>query len=158
MDLLYFVDVSARLPRSEILVNSDDASCTKSDPLMSETNPRRLLWLLAPVALALVALFGVLKMIRDRDRASASFAVDHVVQGPKIPPKTIAQGDFAVARPQRISFIVPPHVLTPRLRGEFSTFVRGRDGARLPDSSAGIDFMLLNESQYQDFIRGSRTA
>jgi hypothetical protein len=125
---------------------------------MSETNPWRLLWLLAPVALALLALFGVLKLIRDRDRAAASFAVDHVAHGPRIPPRTIAQGDFAVGRPQRFSFIVPPHVLTPRLRGEFSTFARGRDGARLSDSTGGIDFMLLNEFQYQDFVRGSSTA
>lgn len=111
----------------------------------------RLLWLIVPVLLALAALYGVLTYLKKKDEVT-SYAVDRIHHGPPIPPQRIVHGSFTLSQSKRFSFVVPPHVIEPHLYGEFSSSLRAVGGATLSNQSADIEFLLMNEAQYQDLV------
>ena len=113
----------------------------------------RALWFLVPVVLALVGLYAVISWLKKKDQV-AVYEVDRIHRDAPMAAQRIAHGNFRLAKSQKFSFIVPPHVLSPRLSGEFSTFVPGADGSRSPDRSEGVELVLLDESQYRDFAGG----
>jgi hypothetical protein len=116
----------------------------------------RLLWFIVPVLLALGTLYGVLAYLKKKER-STSYAVDHIQHGPPIPSKRLVHGSFSLGQSRRFSFVVPPHVMGPHLYGEFSSSVRGAGGATLRNQSADVALLLLNEAQYQDFLKRRST-
>jgi hypothetical protein len=76
-----------------------------------------------------------------------------VSQGPRLQPKTVAHGIAKLDRYQKFAFEVPPHVIAPRLRGEFSSFQQGPGGARISDESADVELMIMSEEQYDAFTQ-----
>ncbi|PYX28812.1 MAG: hypothetical protein DMG80_15980 [Acidobacteria bacterium] len=77
--------------------------------------------------------------------------LDHVSQGPKLAPQRVAHGISKLEKYQKFSFDVPPHALTPRLQGEFKSFMQGAGGARIADESADVELMVMTEDQYDAF-------
>jgi len=86
-------------------------------------------------------------------------SVDHVSQTPHAAPQKVAHGLIKVDKFQKFPFDVPPHVLAPRLRGEFSSFMQGEGGARISDESADVELMVMTEAQCDDFVhkRGAQS-
>ncbi len=86
-------------------------------------------------------------------------SVDHITQAPHAAPQRVAHGLIKVDKFQKFPFEVPPHVLTPRLQGEFSSFMQGADGARISDESADVELMVMTEAQCDDFVhkRGAQS-
>ncbi len=80
-------------------------------------------------------------------------SLDHVSQTPRLPPQRVAHGLSKLDKYQKFPFEVPPHALTPRLRGDFSSFMQGPDGARISDESADVELMVMSEEQYDAFVR-----
>jgi hypothetical protein len=78
-------------------------------------------------------------------------SLDHVSQGPKLAPQRVAHGISKLEKYQKFSFDVPPHALTPRLQGEFKSFMQGAGGARIADESADVELMVMTEDQYDAF-------
>ena len=71
---------------------------------------------------------------------------DHVggsVVGSTIP---ILHKTFGVRSAVQIAFQVPAHAASPRLRGTYST-------RPVADGDAAVEFLVLNESQYTDFLK-----
>ena len=102
---------------------------------------------LATIALALLGCNNGPK--RDLNEDSN---LDHVSQGPRLAPQRVAHGVSKVDKYEKFSFEVPPHALTPRLRGEFKSFMQGAGGARIADESADVELMVMTEEQYEAFI------
>jgi len=78
-------------------------------------------------------------------------SLDHVSQGPRLAPQRVAHGISKLDKYEKFSFEVPPHALTPRLRGEFSSFMQGEGGARISDESADVELLVMSEEQYDAF-------
>ena len=101
---------------------------------------------LAAVALALLGCNNGPK--RDLNEDSS---LDHISQGPKLAAQRVAHGISKVDKYEKFSFEVPPHALTPRLQGEFKSFMQGTGGARIADESADVELMVMTEDQYDAF-------
>jgi hypothetical protein len=78
--------------------------------------------------------------------------LDHVSPGPRLPPQRVAHGLSKVDKYEKFSFEVPPHALTPRLTGEFSSFMQGQGGARINDEAADVELLVMTEEQYDAFV------
>ena len=103
----------------------------------------------APLALALVAILACNRgPARDLNPDSE---LDRVSQGPKLTPQRVTHGLTKVDKNQKLSFEVPPHQLTPRLNGTFTSFIQGAGGARISDESADVELMVMTEEQYDAY-------
>jgi len=102
------------------------------------------------LALTAVA-FGLLGCNGPKRELNEDSSLDHVSQGPKLAPQRVAHGISKVDKYEKFSFEVPPHALTPRLQGEFKSFMQGTGGARIADESADVELMVMTEDQYDAF-------
>src|SRR6266576_6475536 len=73
---------------------------------------------------------------------------DHVSQGPRLAPQRVAHGISKLDKYEKFSFEVPPHALTPRLRGDFASFMQSQGGTRISDESADVELLVMTEEQY----------
>lgn len=62
----------------------------------------------------------------------------------------VVQSTFRVRAAVQVPFQVPPHAATPRLKGSYQSFLKA--GATDSESDANIEFLVLNEQQYVDFL------
>jgi hypothetical protein len=79
-------------------------------------------------------------------------SLDRVSQGPRLPPQRVTHGLARLDKSQKTPFEVPPHQLTPRLQGSFTSFVQGAGGARINDESADVELMVMTGEQYDAYI------
>jgi hypothetical protein len=64
---------------------------------------------------------------------------------------------FAVAGIVNLPFEVPAHASNPQLRGTYRSFLTGNlkhAGGQAGDAGADVEFLVLNERQYDDFLNG----
>ncbi|MFY9561053.1 MAG: hypothetical protein WAQ52_12540 [Terriglobales bacterium] len=107
-------------------------------------------WLVLPlITSALAALLACNR--GPKQDLNEDSSLDHVSQTPHLPPQRVAHGISRVDKYEKFSFAVPPHVITPRLRGEFTSFMQGAGGARIADESADVELMVMREEQYDAF-------
>jgi hypothetical protein len=106
---------------------------------------------LFPIAFTLAALLACNRGPKQELKEDSS--LDHVTQGPRLQPKTVAHGIAKLDKYQKFLFEVPPHVISPRLRGDFSSFQQGAGGARINDESADVELMIMSEEQYDAFTQ-----
>jgi hypothetical protein len=78
-------------------------------------------------------------------------SLDRVAQGPRLAPQRVTHGLSKLDKSQKFTFEVPPHALTPRLQGNFTSFVQGKDGARISDEDADVELLVMTEEQYDAF-------
>lgn len=75
--------------------------------------------------------------------------MDHVVLAPPMPEKYL-RAQFQLKKSAQFRFVIPPHILGPKLHGSFQSFVkRGVSTAVRP---ANINLALMNAQQFDDFI------
>jgi hypothetical protein len=77
--------------------------------------------------------------------------LDRVSQGAKLAPQRVAHGLSKIGESQKLPFDVPPHQLTPRLTGSFTSFMQGAGGARISDESADVELMVMTDDQYDAY-------
>jgi hypothetical protein len=78
---------------------------------------------------------------------------DHVggsVVGTSMP---ILQTTFRVRGAVQVPFEVPAHAASPRLKGSYQSFLK-MAGAQNDDTGAEIGFLVLNDQQFGDFLKG----
>ncbi len=80
-------------------------------------------------------------------------AVDHVGGSPVGTSSEILQKTFRVIKVVNVPFEVPAHASNPQMRGNYRSFVE-RDGPQIGDNSGDVEFLVLNEQQYSDFLSG----
>ena len=82
---------------------------------------------------------------------STTVASDHVggsVVGSSV---RILHRTFRVPSTVQVTFVVPAHAATPRLRGSYESFVK-QGGTQESNADADIEFLVLNEQQFADFL------
>jgi hypothetical protein len=92
--------------------------------------------------------------------------VDHVGDSPVGTSSALLHKTFNVAAIVDVPFELPAHASNPQLRGMYRAFLGGsgqgasqqgdvrRAGDNSEDGAAGVEFLLLNEQQYADFLSG----
>jgi hypothetical protein len=103
------------------------------------------------MALAALALTGCTNAGKQQPKDD-SLSVDHISQTAHVAPQKVAHGLIKLDKFQKFPFDVPPHVLAPRLQGEFSSFMQGAGGTRISDESADVELMVMTEAQCDDFV------
>lgn len=88
----------------------------------------------------------------SRPQADDNAGFDHVNQSPNLPPQPVCKGITKLDRYIKFPFEVPAHVVTPQLKGEFSSFIQGTGGARIADETADVELMVMSEEQYDAFV------
>jgi hypothetical protein len=66
---------------------------------------------------------------------------------------SILQTTFRVRGAVQVPFEVPAHAANPRLRGSYQSFLKV-PGAQNDDTGAEIGFLVLNDQQFGDFLKG----
>jgi hypothetical protein len=77
---------------------------------------------------------------------------DHVGESPVGASSAVLHKTFAVTDIVSLPIEVPAHASNPRLRGTYRAFLK-RHGT-LSTDTADVEFFLLNEKQYADFLSG----
>jgi len=83
--------------------------------------------------------------------AQQSPQYDRVSQGPQAPPVSVVHGSFTLGKLQKFAFDVPPHIIAPKVRGQFSSSIAASDGSRISDESADVELMVMTDAQFDDF-------
>jgi hypothetical protein len=86
------------------------------------------------------------------DAPAKPVASDHVggsVVGSSV---RILNWTFRVRSAVQVAFQVPAHAATPRLRVTYESFFK-RAGSQGSDTDAEIEFLVLNEQQFADFLK-----
>lgn len=78
---------------------------------------------------------------------------DHVEGSVVGSSSAIMSKTFRVRHTVQLAFQVPAHAATPHLRGNYQSFLK-QTGVSYNDADAAIEFLVLNEQQYTDFLNG----
>jgi hypothetical protein len=83
-------------------------------------------------------------------------APEHAGNSPVGTSSELLRKTFAVARIVDVPFELPAHASSPRLHGTYKSFLQttGAQPATFSDTAADVEFLLLNEKQYVDFLSG----
>jgi len=81
--------------------------------------------------------------------------MDHVFADAEMPQEYL-RAQFALKKSAQFRFVIPPHIVRPRLQGSFRSFVRHGDGDR-SGRPASIDVLLMNAQQFDDFVNDRPT-
>lgn len=80
-------------------------------------------------------------------------AKDHIVDSPVGTSERILHRTFPVGHLVHVAFDIPPHAVTPRFHGTFSSYLQG-SAAPSHGEDANVDMLLMNEQQYAAFAAG----
>ncbi len=80
-------------------------------------------------------------------------APPRVVDSPVGTSRDLLHQMFGVAKVVQLSFEVPANASNPRLKGTYRSFVR-QGGALASGTDADVEFLVLNQKQYDDFMNG----
>jgi hypothetical protein len=75
--------------------------------------------------------------------------MDHIFADAEMPQKYL-HAKFALSKSAQFRFVIPPHIITPKLEGNFRTF--SRSGIHGSGRAANIELVLMNAGQFEDFI------
>lgn len=80
---------------------------------------------------------------------------DLIVDSPAGTGGVVLHKTFSVATTARFLFEIPAHATNPQLRGTYKSFL-SQGGDASADSDANVEFLLMNQQQCTDFLRGRR--
>jgi len=79
--------------------------------------------------------------------------LDRVGNSPARTDSLTLHKTLEVTRVANLSFEIPAHATSPKLRGTYQAFVR-QSGSQPGDDAAEMEFLVLNERQYSDLLSG----
>jgi hypothetical protein len=78
--------------------------------------------------------------------------LEHVAPSPVGTTQIVLEKTFPLKTSATFPFEIPAHAVRPHLHGIFESFVGQLHGGS--DEAADLDFLVLNQSQYDDFAKG----
>jgi hypothetical protein len=91
--------------------------------------------------------------VSENRRPPKVYAFDHIVRPSAAATGVVVQKTLDVGTDQNASFEIPPHTVSPQLHGRYRSFV-GQAGSHASNASADVDFRLMTQQQYTDFLSG----
>lgn len=86
------------------------------------------------------------------ESAPAPIHYDHAAPSPAPTDLSVVQKTFTLKTSAVFPFEIPAHSIRPHLHGLYTSFVGDVHGES--GSAANLDFLVLNEDQYEDFQKG----
>ncbi len=80
-------------------------------------------------------------------------APPRVIDSPVGTSRDLVHQMFGVAKVVQLAFEVPANASNPQLKGTYRSFVK-QGGTLASGTDADVEFLVLNEKQYDDFING----
>jgi hypothetical protein len=80
-------------------------------------------------------------------------AIEHVGDSPVGTSRDLLHKTFAIASAVDLPFEIPAHASNPQLRGIYRSYVK-QGGAQSGEDAADVEFLLLNQQQYTEFLNG----
>jgi hypothetical protein len=108
---------------------------------------------LLPSFLVATLLFSASACQKKKPPEQEVLPMDRIAPTPADSTRTVLHKSFALSTSVNFAFDVPSHAAMPRLHGNYKSFVR-QLGVQPNDDTANVDFLILNEDQYADFIQG----
>ena len=105
-----------------------------------------------PVVVAALALFAAACQNKKPPAEDVALPMDRVAASPS-GSQTILHKTFSVTALASFPFEIPAHAAMPHLHGNYKSFVK-QISADANDDSANVDFLILKEDQYADFMHG----
>lgn len=105
-----------------------------------------------PVVVAALALFASACQTKKPPAEDVALPMDRVAASPS-GSQTILHKTFSLTSSASFPFEIPAHAVTPHLHGNYKSFVK-QISADASDDSANVDFLILKEDQYADFMHG----
>jgi len=106
-----------------------------------------------------VLLIGALLMFaasacqKKKPPAEEMLSVDRVAPSPVGTSQSILHKTFAVTKSAAFPFEIPAHAAIPHLHGSFKSYTK-LVSIQSADESANVDFLILTQDQYDDFVHG----
>jgi hypothetical protein len=105
-----------------------------------------------PVVLAALAFFAAACQTKKPPSEEVALPMDRVAASPS-GSQTILHKTFSVTASASFPFEIPARTAMPHLHGNYKSFVK-QISADANDDSANVDFLILKEDQYADFMHG----
>jgi hypothetical protein len=109
-----------------------------------------------PLFVAFVAIASLLVTSCEKKKPPAeevALPMDRVAASPVSSSQSVLHKSFAVTSSAVFPFEIPAHIVMPHLHGNYKSFVK-QLAVQADDDSANVDFLILSEGQYADFIHG----
>ena len=104
------------------------------------------------VVVAAMAFFSASCQSKKAPSEEAVLPMDRVAPSPS-GSQTILHKTFSVTTSASFPFEIPAHAAVPHLHGNYKSFVK-QISTDASDDSANVDFLILKEDQYSDFVHG----
>jgi hypothetical protein len=107
------------------------------------------------VAFVAASAFFVTSCEKKKPRAEEAVVLpmDRVAASPASSSQSVLHKSFSLTTSASFPFEIPAHTVMPHLHGNYKSFVK-QLAVQANDESANIDFLIVNEDQYADFIHG----
>jgi len=89
--------------------------------------------------------------VADPPRSSTLHYSDHISPSPVGTSSEIVHKTFSLQWTVGFPFNIPPHAVSARLQGKYESYVHAGEAG---DDTANIEFLLMNERQFQDAQSG----
>lgn len=90
---------------------------------------------------------------KSQTRSRVTHPRDRIAPSPVGTSSPILQKTFTIRSTQDFSFEIPAHATNPQLHGTYRCFAKAA-GTLSSDEDADVEFMVLNEPQYQALVVG----
>jgi hypothetical protein len=116
---------------------------------MNQT-PRRL----APLCLTVAIVLATVACQKKKAPEEVTSPLERVGSSPLGTSQVVMKKTVAVKASTVVPFEIPAHAAMPHLRGNYKSFVT-KLGVQANAASANVDFFVLTEDQYADFVAGT---
>ena len=109
-----------------------------------------------PLFVAFVPIAALLVTSCEKKKPPAEEVVlpmDRVAVSPASSSQSVLHKSFPLTSSAVFPFEIPAHTVMPHLHGNYKSFVK-QLAVQANDDSANVDFLILSEDQYADFIHG----
>ncbi len=109
----------------------------------------------AHILVVVLAIVLPITACQKKKAAEETSPVDRVGPSPLGTSRVVLHQVFTVRTPVSFPFEIPAQAAMPRLHGNYKAYT-GKSGIQSGEDAANVDFLVLTEEQYSDFVSGGQ--